>query len=265
MQSSVAVPLLVCAELQAVSVTPGNCLCHKTSCASQQAWSNQTQQILVPAWQQVAPVAAPATSLASDPVAGPQRLGDWGWVLLLCHTSGAVISQGLGVLLRMTCSINLPFLFLRKMITQGTHYSSMIPQPLLTHQITLSAPQPISVGIAHVVWPQPAATKMNKLCQNRWVEYFWDRTFKDGIAVIAVLWAREKLAEVTSLLDTIPLRQSFGKICPFSSSFQCYFGSRLDGAIFAILTSFNSFFITLCLSWQNVVFTGFGRYKNVLR
>ncbi|XP_050191019.1 homeodomain-interacting protein kinase 3 [Myiozetetes cayanensis] len=97
-----------------------------------QTWSNQTQQILVPAWQQVAPVAAPATSLASDPVAGPQRLGDWG-----------------------------------KMITQGTHYSSVIPQPLLTHQITLSAPQPISVGIAHVVWPQPAATKRNKLCQNR--------------------------------------------------------------------------------------------------
>ncbi|KAM6204901.1 homeodomain-interacting protein kinase 3 [Sarcoramphus papa] len=97
-----------------------------------QTWSNQTQQILVPTWQQVAPVAAPATSLASDPVAGPQRLGDWG-----------------------------------KMITQGTHYNSMIPQPLLTHQITLSAPQPISVGIAHVVWPQPAATKRNKLCQNR--------------------------------------------------------------------------------------------------
>uniref|UniRef100_A0A8B9FGW5 non-specific serine/threonine protein kinase n=1 Tax=Amazona collaria TaxID=241587 RepID=A0A8B9FGW5_9PSIT len=97
-----------------------------------QAWSNQTQQILVPAWQQVAPVAAPATSLASDPVAGPQRLGDWG-----------------------------------KMITQGTHYGSVVPQPLLTHQITLSAPQPISVGIAHVVWPQPAATKRNRLCQNR--------------------------------------------------------------------------------------------------
>ncbi|KFV10857.1 Homeodomain-interacting protein kinase 3, partial [Tauraco erythrolophus] len=97
-----------------------------------QTWSNQTQQLLVPAWQQVAPVAAPATSLASDPVAGPQRLGDWG-----------------------------------KMITQGTHYNSMIPQPLLTHQITLSAPQPISVGIAHVVWPQPAATKRNKLCRNR--------------------------------------------------------------------------------------------------
>ncbi|XP_025967397.2 homeodomain-interacting protein kinase 3 isoform X1 [Dromaius novaehollandiae] len=106
-----------------------------------QTWSNQTQQILVPAWQQVTPVAASATSLASDPVAGPQRLGDWG--------------------------VKLPLFLLRKMITQGTHYNSVMPQPLLTHQITLSAPQPISVGIAHVVWPQPAATKRNKLCQNR--------------------------------------------------------------------------------------------------
>ncbi|KFV05989.1 Homeodomain-interacting protein kinase 3, partial [Pterocles gutturalis] len=107
-----------------------------------QTWSNQTQQILVPAWQQVAPVAAPATSLASDPVAGPQRLGDWG-----------------------------------KVITQGTHYNSMIPQPLLTHQITLSAPQPISVGIAHVVWPQPAAAKRNKLCQNSF-QICWQRFTK---------------------------------------------------------------------------------------
>lgn len=65
-----------------------------------------------------------------------------------------------------------PLFFLRKMITQGTHYNSVMPQPLLTHQITFSAPQPISVGIAHVVWPQPAATKRNKLCQNRLVEYF---------------------------------------------------------------------------------------------
>ncbi|XP_063016637.1 homeodomain-interacting protein kinase 3 isoform X1 [Melospiza melodia melodia] len=120
-----AVPLVT----QAHAIQP---LQIRAGILSQQAWSNQTQQILVPAWQQVAPVAAPPTSLPSDPVAGPQRLGEWG-----------------------------------KMITQGTHYSSMIPQPLLTHQITLSAPQPISVGIAHVVWPQPAATKRNKLCQNR--------------------------------------------------------------------------------------------------
>ncbi|NXD71046.1 HIPK3 kinase, partial [Eolophus roseicapillus] len=111
-----AVPLVT----QAHAIQP---LQIRAGILSQQTWSNQTQQILVPAWQQVAPVAAPATSLASDPVAGPQRLGDWG-----------------------------------KMITQGTHYGSVIPQPLLTHQITLSAPQPISVGIAHVVWPQPAAT-----------------------------------------------------------------------------------------------------------
>ncbi|XP_030340844.1 homeodomain-interacting protein kinase 3 isoform X3 [Strigops habroptila] len=120
-----AVPLVT----QAHAIQP---LQIRAGILSQQTWSNQTQQILVPAWQQVAPVAAPATSLASDPVAGPQRLGDWG-----------------------------------KMITQGTHYGSVIPQPLLTHQITLSAPQPISVGIAHVVWPQPAATKRNRLCQNR--------------------------------------------------------------------------------------------------
>ncbi|KYO21974.1 hypothetical protein Y1Q_0000620 [Alligator mississippiensis] len=97
-----------------------------------QTWSNRTQQILVPAWQQVASVAASTTALASDPVAGPQRLGDWG-----------------------------------KVITHGNHYNSVIPQPLLTNQITLSATQPISVGIAHVVWPQPVATKRNKLCQNR--------------------------------------------------------------------------------------------------
>ncbi|NXR98363.1 HIPK3 kinase, partial [Oxylabes madagascariensis] len=66
-----AVPLVT----QAHAIQP---LQIRAGILSQQAWSNQTQQILVPAWQQVAPVAAPATSLASDPVAGPQRLGDWG-------------------------------------------------------------------------------------------------------------------------------------------------------------------------------------------
>lgn len=55
----------------------------------------------------------------------------------------------------------------RKMIPHSNHYNSVMPPPLLTNQITLSAPQPISVGIAHVVWPQPATTKKNKLCQNR--------------------------------------------------------------------------------------------------
>nr|KAF6465409.1 homeodomain interacting protein kinase 3 [Rousettus aegyptiacus] len=99
---------------------------------SQQTWSGRTQQVLVPAWQQVAPMAPAATTLTSESVAGSQRLGDWG-----------------------------------KMISHSNHYSSVMPQPLLTNQITLSAPQPISVGIAHVVWPQPATTKKNKLCQNR--------------------------------------------------------------------------------------------------
>ncbi|RMB97889.1 hypothetical protein DUI87_25367 [Hirundo rustica rustica] len=66
-----AVPLVT----QAHAIQP---LQIRAGILSQQAWSNQTQQILLPAWQHVAPVAAPATSLASDPVAGPQRLGDWG-------------------------------------------------------------------------------------------------------------------------------------------------------------------------------------------
>ncbi|XP_048217475.1 homeodomain-interacting protein kinase 3 isoform X3 [Perognathus longimembris pacificus] len=99
---------------------------------SQQTWSGRTQQMLVPAWQQVTPMAAATGTLTSDGMAGSQRLGDWG-----------------------------------KMISHSNHYNSVMPQPLLTNQITLSAPQPISVGIAHVVWPQPATTKKNKLCQNR--------------------------------------------------------------------------------------------------
>ncbi|KAJ8795993.1 hypothetical protein J1605_002755 [Eschrichtius robustus] len=97
-----------------------------------QTWSGRTQQMLVPAWQQITPMAPATTTLASEGMAGSQRLGDWG-----------------------------------KMISHSNHYSSVMPQPLLTNQITLSAPQPISVGIAHVVWPQPATTKKNKLCQNR--------------------------------------------------------------------------------------------------
>nr|XP_054096717.1 homeodomain-interacting protein kinase 3 isoform X3 [Callithrix jacchus] len=99
---------------------------------SQQTWSGRTQQMLLPAWQQVPPMAPATTTLTSESVAGSQRLGDWG-----------------------------------KIISRSNQYNSVIPQPLLTSQITLSAPQPVSVGIAHVVWPQPATTKKNKLCQNR--------------------------------------------------------------------------------------------------
>ncbi|XP_003412341.1 homeodomain-interacting protein kinase 3 isoform X3 [Loxodonta africana] len=97
-----------------------------------QTWSGRTQQMLVPAWQQITPMAPATTTLTSEGVAASQRLGDWG-----------------------------------KMISHSNHYNSVVPQPLLTNQITLSAPQPISVGIAHVVWPQPPTTKKNKLCQNR--------------------------------------------------------------------------------------------------
>uniref|UniRef100_A0A4W6CBL2 non-specific serine/threonine protein kinase n=1 Tax=Lates calcarifer TaxID=8187 RepID=A0A4W6CBL2_LATCA len=99
-----------------------------------QAWSNRAQQILVPTWQQVTSVPPPPTTLASDTVPGSQRLGDWG-----------------------------------KVRPHGNHYSSMIahPQPFLTNQMTMSTHQPINIGIAHVVWPQPAANKRAKPCVNR--------------------------------------------------------------------------------------------------
>ncbi|XP_075423489.1 homeodomain-interacting protein kinase 3 isoform X1 [Ascaphus truei] len=120
-----AVPLVTQAPaMQPLQLRPG--------VLSQHTWSNGTQQILVPAWQQVTTMAPTSTTLASDTMGGPQRLGEWG-----------------------------------KVIQHGNHYSSMILQPLLTNQMTLSAPQPISLGIAHVVWPQPAANKRNKVCQNR--------------------------------------------------------------------------------------------------
>ncbi|KAG7260020.1 hypothetical protein CRUP_008654 [Coryphaenoides rupestris] len=84
-----------------------------------QAWSNRAQQILVPAWNHMTTtMAPPPTTLASDTVAGPQRLAEWG-----------------------------------KVRSHGNHYSAMIahPQPLLSNQMTLSAQQPISIGIAHVM------------------------------------------------------------------------------------------------------------------
>uniref|UniRef100_A0A8C1HKV9 non-specific serine/threonine protein kinase n=1 Tax=Cyprinus carpio carpio TaxID=630221 RepID=A0A8C1HKV9_CYPCA len=96
---------------------------------AQQPWSNRTPQILVPAWQQVPP---PATSLASDTVVGPQRRGDWG-----------------------------------KVRPHSSHYSSVMPQPIVPNQMAVSAHQPINIGIAHVVWPQPASNKRNKPSQNR--------------------------------------------------------------------------------------------------
>ncbi|KAG7332902.1 hypothetical protein KOW79_003037 [Hemibagrus wyckioides] len=115
------VPLVTQAPtIQPLQIRPG--------VITQQAWSNRAQQILVPAWQQVTPV-------ASDSVAGPQRLADWG-----------------------------------KVRPHGNHYSSILPHPqplLANHMTAMSAHQPISIGIAHVVWPQPAANKRNKPCANR--------------------------------------------------------------------------------------------------
>ncbi|KAL7885410.1 hypothetical protein AOLI_G00057050 [Acnodon oligacanthus] len=96
---------------------------------AQQPWSNRTPQILVPAWQQVAP---PPTTLPSDTVTGPQRRGDWG-----------------------------------KVRSHSSHYGSMMPQPLMANQMAVSAHQPINIGIAHVVWPQTAANKCSKPSQNR--------------------------------------------------------------------------------------------------
>ncbi|KAM9422833.1 homeodomain-interacting protein kinase 3 isoform 5-T6 [Salvelinus alpinus] len=122
-----AVPLVTQApSIQPLQIRPG--------LITQQTWSNRPQQILVPAWQQVTPMAPPPATMASDTVAGPQRLGEWG-----------------------------------KVRPHGNHYSSMMPhhQPLLTNQMTMSAHQPISIGIAHVVWPQPSANKRNKPCFNR--------------------------------------------------------------------------------------------------
>uniref|UniRef100_A0A8D3B0E8 non-specific serine/threonine protein kinase n=1 Tax=Scophthalmus maximus TaxID=52904 RepID=A0A8D3B0E8_SCOMX len=54
----------------------------------------------------------------------------------------------------------------RKVRPHSNHYSSVIQQPLLTNQMTaISAHQPINIGIAHVVWPQPAS-KRNRHSHN---------------------------------------------------------------------------------------------------
>ncbi|KAM9409858.1 LOW QUALITY PROTEIN: homeodomain-interacting protein kinase 3 [Pholidichthys leucotaenia] len=108
-----------------------------------QSLSSRAQQILVPTWQQVTSVPPPPTTMASDTVAGSQRLGDWG----------------------LQCFV----LLLQEVRPHGNHYSSMIahPQPFLTNQMTMSSHQPINIGIAHVVWPQPAANKRVKPSGNR--------------------------------------------------------------------------------------------------
>ncbi|TMS05865.1 hypothetical protein E3U43_005115 [Larimichthys crocea] len=106
-----------------------------------QAWSSRGQQLLVPAaWQQMTtvgpppshPPPPPPSSLTSDTAGGPQRISDWG-----------------------------------KVRPHSSHYNSVMQQPLLTNQMSaLSAHQPINIGIAHVVWPQPA-NKRNRHSHNR--------------------------------------------------------------------------------------------------
>lgn len=65
---------------------------------------------------------------------------------------------------------NVLLTYCRKVHPHGNHYSSMIahPQPFLTNQMTMPTHQPVNIGIAHVVWPQPAANKRPKPCVNRY-------------------------------------------------------------------------------------------------
>ncbi len=71
------------------------------------------------------------------------------------------------------------FIYCRKVHSLGNHYSSMMPhhQPLITNPMAMSAHQPISIGIAHVVWPQPAANKRNKPSSNRLVHTSYPETW----------------------------------------------------------------------------------------
>ncbi|XP_056272490.1 homeodomain-interacting protein kinase 3-like isoform X2 [Pseudoliparis swirei] len=99
-----------------------------------QAWSSQGQQLLVPAaWQQMTPVGPPPSHPPPPP---PSSL----------NNDAAAGPQR---------------------ISDWGHYTSVMQQPLLTNQMqTLSAHQPINIGIAHVVWPQPA-NKRNRHAHNR--------------------------------------------------------------------------------------------------
>ncbi|XP_034391534.1 homeodomain-interacting protein kinase 3-like isoform X2 [Cyclopterus lumpus] len=98
-----------------------------------QAWSSRGQQLLVPAaWQQMTPVGPPPSHPPPPP---PSSL-----------TNDAAAAQR---------------------ISDWGHYTSVMQQPLLANQMqALSAHQPINIGIAHVVWPQPA-NKRNRHVHNR--------------------------------------------------------------------------------------------------
>lgn len=64
-------------------------------------------------------------------------------------------------------NVLLPTCFTRKVRSHSNHFGSVMQQPLLPSQMSaLSAHPPINVGVAHVVWPQPAS-KRNRNCLNR--------------------------------------------------------------------------------------------------
>ncbi|KAF1387165.1 hypothetical protein PFLUV_G00102520, partial [Perca fluviatilis] len=101
---------------------------------AQQAWSSRGQQLLVSAaWQQMTPVGPPPSHPPPPP---PSSLTN-------DTTAGP-----------------------QRISDWGSHYT-MMQQPLLTNQMpALSAHQPLNIGIAHVVWPQPA-NKRNRYSHNR--------------------------------------------------------------------------------------------------
>nr|XP_057932692.1 homeodomain-interacting protein kinase 3-like [Doryrhamphus excisus] len=113
----------------------------RPSIITQPAWSNRGQQLLVQAaWPQMTavgvtpshPVPPPQSSLTTDATAGPPRISDWG-----------------------------------KVRPHTRHYSALIQQPVLTSQMpAVSGHQPLNIGIAHVVWPQPT-NKRNRQHHNR--------------------------------------------------------------------------------------------------
>ncbi|XP_068458646.1 homeodomain-interacting protein kinase 3a [Clinocottus analis] len=121
-----SVPMVTQAPIQPLPVRPG--------VIAQHAWSSRGQQLLVPAaWQQMTPVGPPPSHPPPPP---PSSLTN-------------EVAAG------------------PQRINDWGHYTSVLQQPLLTNQMqALSAHQPINIGIAHVVWPQPA-NQRNRHGHNR--------------------------------------------------------------------------------------------------
>lgn len=90
----------------------------------------------------------------------------------LCYLSFSVVLLNcqfslLLLVLCFSCTFFAFYVFSRKVHPHSSHYGSVIQQPFLTNQMpALSAHQPINIGIAHVVWPQPT-NKRNRHSHNR--------------------------------------------------------------------------------------------------